>query len=138
MHRIKKYTPFVHQITGGISENHAIFARPSHKCCPDGARWRAGRALFRPGISAQVARALHISVWASTGGRTMNQHRKASADEPPGAKPATPRGSPATDPTNPYRQEAAGIHATAEETNERKAGEPGLTDEDRDRRGASR
>jgi hypothetical protein len=72
------------------------------------------------------------------GGSTMDLHRKASADEPPGAKPATPRGSPATDPTNPFRQEAAGIHATAEETNERKAAEPGLTDADRDRRGASR
>lgn len=48
-----------------------------------------------------------------------------------------PVASPATDPTNPYHQEATGVFATAEEVNERRQDEPGLTDEERARRDAS-
>ena len=43
----------------------------------------------------------------------------------------TPRPSPQTDPTNPQRQEAAGEWVAAEQSNERRLSEPGLTDEDR-------
>jgi hypothetical protein len=64
----------------------------------------------------------------------MDPSRKATADEPPAQVPPAPRGSPGTDPTNPCRQETAGINAAAEETNERKVSEVGLTDEDRARR----
>jgi hypothetical protein len=53
--------------------------------------------------------------------------------------PATQTGgAPATDPTNPHRQEAAGVNATAERTNDRKVSEPGLTPEDRKERDAKR
>ena len=45
-------------------------------------------------------------------------------------------GSPATDPTNPWHQEAAGIFAANEEANERRIDEPGLTNRDRDEREA--
>ena len=41
------------------------------------------------------------------------------------------RPSPQTDPTNPCRQEAAGEWVAAEQNNERRQDEPGLTDEDR-------
>jgi hypothetical protein len=43
----------------------------------------------------------------------------------------TPRPSPQTDPTNPSRQEAAGEWTAAEQNNERRQDEPGLTDADR-------
>jgi hypothetical protein len=75
--------------------------------------------------------------WASKWEKTMDQHYKAGAEKPPDVKSSAPRGSPATDPTNPYHQEAAGINAAAEATNERKIGESGLTDADRDRRAAN-
>jgi len=47
-----------------------------------------------------------------------------------------PRSSPQTDPTNPCRQEETGQWRSAEETAERHA-EPGLTEEQRARRGVS-
>jgi hypothetical protein len=46
-----------------------------------------------------------------------------------------PHTSPQTDPTNPFRQEAVGVWQRAEEENERRLAEPGLTDSDRQRRG---
>jgi hypothetical protein len=42
-----------------------------------------------------------------------------------------PRPAPQTDPTNPYRQEAAGVWVAAERAAERHQDEPGLTDLDR-------
>lgn len=45
-----------------------------------------------------------------------------------------PRPSPGTDPTNPYRQESAGVNTASERANQRRVDEPGLTDQDRDRR----
>jgi hypothetical protein len=45
-----------------------------------------------------------------------------------------PRPSPQTDPTNPNNQEAAGYMVAAEQANERRVDEPGLTDANRDRR----
>ena len=47
---------------------------------------------------------------------------------------SAPRSSPQTDPTNPYRQEAAGEWVPAEQQNERHQDEPGLTDLDREER----
>jgi hypothetical protein len=44
---------------------------------------------------------------------------------------SAPRPSPETDPTNPCRQETVGEWTAAEQNNERRQGEPGLTDEDR-------
>jgi hypothetical protein len=46
-----------------------------------------------------------------------------------------PRKAPETDPTNPCRQESAGVWTRAEEENERRLAEPGLTDRDRQLRG---
>jgi hypothetical protein len=46
-------------------------------------------------------------------------------------RPAAPPPSPATDPTNRWSQEAAGMFAPNERSNERRQDEPGLTDEDR-------
>jgi hypothetical protein len=45
-----------------------------------------------------------------------------------------PRPSPQTDPTNPHRQEAAGVWVLNERANERRVDEVGLTDRDRDER----
>jgi len=45
-----------------------------------------------------------------------------------------PRPSPGTDPTNPFRQEAAGIWVPNERANERRSDEVGLTDRDREER----
>jgi hypothetical protein len=42
-----------------------------------------------------------------------------------------PRPAPQTDPTNPQHQEAVGIFAAAEQRNEDRVAEPGLTEEDR-------
>ena len=47
---------------------------------------------------------------------------------------ASPRSSPQTDPTNPHAQEATGEWVTAEQTSERRADEPGLTERDREER----
>lgn len=44
------------------------------------------------------------------------------------------RPSPGTDPTNPWRQEAAGLWLANEQANERRVDEPGLTDWDREAR----
>jgi hypothetical protein len=49
-------------------------------------------------------------------------------------KPTTERPSPATDPTNPYRQEATGNEVANENATERSQDEPGLTERDRDDR----
>jgi len=46
--------------------------------------------------------------------------------------------SPASDPTNPWRQEAAGEFLANERANERRLVEPGLTDRDREARGPDR
>jgi hypothetical protein len=45
-----------------------------------------------------------------------------------------PRRAPETDPTNPYHEEAAGIFLPGDRAVGRSPDEPGLTDEDRDRR----
>lgn len=47
------------------------------------------------------------------------------------ARPPTPPPAPATDPTNRWSQEAAGVFAANERSNERRQDEPGLTDQDR-------
>jgi hypothetical protein len=67
--------------------------------------------------------------------------KRQSPDKPPRARElrpeSAPRPSPQTDPTNPYRQESAGEWTRAEEENERRQDEPGLTDEDRQQRGSA-
>ncbi len=45
-----------------------------------------------------------------------------------------PHAAPQTDPTNPYHQEAVGVWTRAEEENERRSGEPGLTPQDHEER----
>ena len=44
---------------------------------------------------------------------------------------SAPRSSPGTDPTNPNRQESTGEWVRAEQVNEQRNDEPGLTDQDR-------
>jgi hypothetical protein len=60
----------------------------------------------------------------------MNPRDNPSGNDDPAAG-TEPRPAPQTDPTNPYRQEAAGRFAAAERDNENRLCEPGLTDEDR-------
>jgi hypothetical protein len=45
-----------------------------------------------------------------------------------------PRRPPATDPTNPHRDETAGENVAAARANERRQAEPGLTEQDREER----
>jgi hypothetical protein len=59
-------------------------------------------------------------------------------DPKPTADPETVRPSPATDPTNPCRQEATGIEVPNERASERSQDEPGLTERDRDERDPAR
>jgi hypothetical protein len=59
----------------------------------------------------------------------MNQEKKTPAPS------GTPASSPATDPTNPYNQEAAGQQVGGVRATERRENEPGLTDRDRTVRG---
>ena len=60
-----------------------------------------------------------------------------SANAEPQGQPRNeaPQASPQTDPTNPHRQKATGEWDRAERENERRQGEPGLTDADRQQRG---
>jgi hypothetical protein len=55
-------------------------------------------------------------------------------DPKPTTEPTSERPSPATDPTNPCRQEATGTEVPNERATERSQDEPGLTDRDRDER----
>jgi hypothetical protein len=57
------------------------------------------------------------------------------ADRQRPAENQAPHAAPQTDPTNPHRQESVGEWARAEEENERRQAEPGLTDRDRQERG---
>jgi len=59
------------------------------------------------------------------------------SEQPDRKSDAAPRSSPQTDPTNPTHQEAAGEWTAAERASERRKDEPGLTEGDRDERGAS-
>jgi hypothetical protein len=61
----------------------------------------------------------------------MDEHDKTSTGKAPGEA----RPSPATDPTNPFHQEATGQFVPAELGTERRVDEPGLTDADRVERG---
>jgi hypothetical protein len=49
-----------------------------------------------------------------------------------------PHAAPQTDPTNPFHQEAVGEWTRAEEENERRHGEPGLTLRDHEERNQTR
>jgi len=53
----------------------------------------------------------------------------------PQTAPDEAKPSPGTDPTNPSRQESAGEWTSHEKTSQRHSDEPGITDEERDRRG---
>jgi hypothetical protein len=55
-----------------------------------------------------------------------------------GRTSAAPASSPATDPTSPIPQESTGEWVRAEQENARRLDEPGLQDEDRERRGRKR
>lgn len=58
-------------------------------------------------------------------------------DQPDDREQDGPRSSPQTDPTNPWHQEAVGEWVPNEKASDSVKGEPGLTEQDRDERGAS-
>ncbi len=68
-------------------------------------------------------------MYPTAGGR----HLPGRTVEQPGTG-AKPRGSPQTDPTNPYTQESTGVWTAAEQNSERREKEPGLTERDREER----